>query len=79
MTDGRRRPQLSLVVQSIDTPLKDKESNDLVAIQAWGVRGADRYLLDLKKGHMNYNQAKRAIIEQAIYVRKLYPNCGPGS
>ncbi len=65
----KRRPRFSTIVQSIDTPLKDKESNDLVAIQAWGVAGADRYLLDLKKGHMNKGQAKRAIIEQARYVR----------
>jgi predicted phage terminase large subunit-like protein len=64
-----RRPRFTMIVQSIDTPLKDKESNDLVAIQAWGVAGADCYLLDLKKGHMNKGQAKRAIIEQARYVR----------
>lgn len=69
----KRRPRFSMVVQSIDTPLKDKESNDLVAIQAWAVSGADRYLIDLKKGHMNYGQAKRAVIEQARHVRKLFP------
>jgi predicted phage terminase large subunit-like protein len=63
------------VVQSVDTPLKDKESNDLVAIQAWGIVGADRYLIDLKKGHMNYSQAKRAIMEQGRYVRKMFPHC----
>jgi predicted phage terminase large subunit-like protein len=73
MKDVKRRPRLSAVVQSIDTPLKDKESNDMVAIQAWGVRGADRYLLDLRKGHMNFTQAKRAIKEQAQYVRRMYP------
>jgi predicted phage terminase large subunit-like protein len=65
----RRRPRFSMVVQSVDTPLKDKEANDLVAIQAWGVVGADRYLLDIRKGHMSKAQAKRAIIEQARYVR----------
>jgi predicted phage terminase large subunit-like protein len=69
---AERRPKFRLVVQSVDTPLKDKESNDLVAIQAWGAVKADRYLLDSKKGHMNYSQAKRAILEQARYVRQLY-------
>jgi predicted phage terminase large subunit-like protein len=69
-----RRPKFRSVVQSVDTPLKDKESNDLVAIQAWGVAGGDRYLLDLKKGHMNYTQAKRAILEQAVYIRRLFPS-----
>ncbi|MCI0564865.1 MAG: hypothetical protein MN733_40885, partial [Nitrososphaera sp.] len=73
LKDAKRRPRCTMVVQTVDTPLKDKESNDLVAIQAWGVRGADRYLLDLRKGHMNFLQAKRAIKEQATYVRKLYP------
>lgn len=71
-----RRPKFRMVVQSVDTPLKDKESNDLVALQAWGVVGADRYLLDLRKGHMNYSQAKRAILEQARYVRTLYKGVG---
>lgn len=73
---AKRRPKFRKVVQSVDTPLKDKETNDLVAIQAWGVIGADRYLLDLKKGHMSYTQAKRAILEQARYVRKLFPHAG---
>jgi predicted phage terminase large subunit-like protein len=67
----RRRPRFSMVVQSVDTPLKDKESNDLVAIQAWGVHGGDRYLLDLKKGHMSKHQAKRAIKEQSEYVKRV--------
>jgi len=70
---AERRPKFHAVVQSVDTPLKDKESNDFVAIQAWGAIGGRRYLLDLRKGHMNYSQARRAIIEQARYVRDLYP------
>jgi predicted phage terminase large subunit-like protein len=65
----RRRPRFAMVVQSVDAPTRDKESNDLIAIQAWGVAGADRYLLDLRKGHMSKDQAKRAIIEQARFVR----------
>ncbi len=73
---AERRPRFRMIVQSIDTPLKDKESNDLVALQAYGVVGSSRYLLDLKKGHMNYSQARRAITEQARYVRALYPRTG---
>ena len=76
LTDEKRKPRLRMVVQSVDAPLKDKESNDLVSIQAWGVRGADRFLLDVRTEHMNYNQAKRAIKEQAAYVRGLYPRVG---
>ncbi len=70
-----RRPKFRLVVQSVDAPLKDKQSNDLIAIQAWAATTGDRYLIDLKKGNMNFNQAKRAVIEQARYVRGLFPHC----
>lgn len=75
LKDPKRKPRCTAIVQTIDTPLKDKESNDFVAMQVWGVRGADRFLLDIRKGHMNYSQARRAIIEQAQYVRRLYPRC----
>ena len=69
-----RRPPIRLCVQSVDAPLKDKQSNDLLAVQAWGAAGANRYLLDLRKGNMSYSQAKRAIIEQARHVRTLFPH-----
>lgn len=64
-----RRPRFARIVISVDTPLKDKQVNDMVAIQAWGVVGADRYLLDLKKGHMSKGQAFRAIKEMSEHVR----------
>jgi predicted phage terminase large subunit-like protein len=73
LNDPARKPKCHLVVISADTPLRDKETNDMVAIQAWGVKGADRYLLDLRKGHLSKSQAKRAIIEMSRYVRKMYP------
>lgn len=73
LTDPKRKPKFQAVVQSVDTPLRDKQHNDNVAIQSWGVIGSSRYLLDLKKGKMNYGQAKRSVIEQAKYVRGLYP------
>jgi len=69
-----RRPMFRVVVISVDTPQKDKESNDLIAIQAWGVTGADRYLIDARKGHMNFNQAKRAVKEMSRHVRHLFPH-----
>lgn len=71
--DEKRRPRCSLVVQSVDCPLKDKQFNDMISIQAWGCRGADRYLIDITTQHMNYSKAKRTIIEQARYVRAMYP------
>jgi hypothetical protein len=71
----KRRPKFSYTVQSIDTPLKDKDTNDRIAIQAWGVAGGDRYLLDLRVGHLNVNQAMRAVLEQGDWLRKTF-RCG---
>lgn len=63
-----------MIVQTVDTPLKDKEQSDNVAIQVWGVKGADRYLLDLRLGKMNYPTAKRQIKEMAVWARRTWPN-----
>lgn len=68
--------RFGMIVISVDTPLKDKESSDNVAIQCWGVKGADRYLLDLRLGKMNYNLAKREIREMAVWARKNWPGVG---
>lgn len=66
-------PKFSRIVISVDTPLKDKESSDNVAIQCWGVHGADRYLLDLDMGKMNYGKAKRRVVEMARWTRQTWP------
>jgi predicted phage terminase large subunit-like protein len=71
--DANRRPKCTMIVQTIDCPQKDKQKNDMVSIQAWGVKGADRYLIDITTTHMNFFRAKRAAIEQAKHVRKMYP------
>lgn len=65
-------PKFSAIVISVDTPLKDKETSDFVAVQCYGVKGADRYLVDLRKGRMNYSAAKRTIREMALWSRKVW-------
>ena len=65
-------PAFTTVVISVDTPLKDKESNDNVAIQCYGVRGADRYLVDLRLGKMNFSSTKRQIKEMSQWARKTW-------
>ena len=67
-------PKFTQVVISVDTPLKDKETSDNVAIQVWGVKGGDRYLLDLDLGKMNYGKCKRRVIEMARWARGNW-NC----
>lgn len=68
-------PKFTMMVITVDTPQKDKETNDNIAIQCWGVRGADRYLVDLRLGKMNYGSAKRAVKEMARWARKTWPHC----
>lgn len=65
-------PKFGLIVISVDTPLKDKETNDFVAIQCYGVKGADRYLLDLRKARLNYSSAKRAVREMAQWANRTW-------
>jgi len=66
-------PKFTQVVISVDTPLKDKETSDNVAIQVWGVKGGDRYLLDLDLGKMNFGKAKRRVIEMSKWARTIWP------
>lgn len=73
--EWNKLPKFTMIVISVDTPQKDKETNDNIAVQCWGVRGADRYLLDLKLGKMNYGSAKRTVKEMARWARKTWPGC----
>jgi predicted phage terminase large subunit-like protein len=61
-----------MVLVSVDTPLKDKESGDFVAIQVWGVDKANRYLLDAQTDRLGYDSAKRAVIEKSRWARRLW-------
>lgn len=65
-----RLPKFRTVVISVDTPLKDKESSDNVAVQCLGVHHSDRYMLDLRLAKMNKARAKREIREMWQWARK---------
>ena len=68
-----RLPKFQMVLVSADTPLKDKESSDFVAIQVWGVDGANRYLLDARTDKIGYDAARRAVVEMSRWARRLWP------
>lgn len=70
-----RLPRFQMILLSIDTPLKDKETSDFVALQAWGVIGADRYLLDTRVDRLSYDQCKRAVKEMAKTMRQTFTHC----
>ena len=65
-----RLPKFQWVIVSVDTPLKDKESSDYVAIQVWGADRANRYLLDARQEKLSYEQAKRQVTEMARWARR---------
>jgi predicted phage terminase large subunit-like protein len=66
----KRLPKFQWIIVSADTPLKDKESSDYVAIQVWGADRANRYLLDARTEKMSFEQAKRAITEMSRWARR---------
>ncbi len=68
-TIGNGEIKFQWVIISVDTPLKDKEASDNVAIQVWGADKAYRYLLDAENRQMSYDQAKRAIREKSRWAR----------
>jgi phage terminase large subunit-like protein len=66
---GNGEIRFQWVIVSVDTPLKDKQASDNVAIQVWGVDHAFRYLLDAENRQMSYDQAKRSVKEKARWVK----------
>jgi predicted phage terminase large subunit-like protein len=66
-------PRFTMLLVSVDTPLKDKESSDNVAIQVWGVHGANRYLLSSRVDKMGYEAAKRTVKGEALWARENWP------
>lgn len=64
-------PEIVDWVMSVDAAFKDGEDNDFVAIQVWGKNGADIYLIDAVKKHLNLPDTMREIIR----LRQMYPQC----
>ncbi len=64
-------PEIAEWVMSVDAAFKDGEDNDFVAIQVWGKTGADIYLIDAVKKHLNLPDTMREITR----LRSLYPMC----
>ena len=69
----KRLPRFQMIIVSVDTPLKDKESSDFVAIQVWGIDKANRYLLDARTAKMGYDAAKRSVTEMSKWARRMWP------
>lgn len=60
--DGERLTVDQLrIVQSWDMSFKDSGSSSYVVGQVWGVHGADRYLLEQQRDHLDFVATKRAV------------------
>ena len=70
-----RLPRFQMILVSADTPLKDKETSDYVALTTWGVIGADRYLLAVRNERLSFEQAKKAIMEVSQEMRRTFNSC----
>lgn len=72
--DSHLMPKFSSVVISWDTAFKDKTTSDYVCGQAWGVNGANRYLLRTWHGKMNLAATKTSMQEARTWARKRWPH-----
>lgn len=54
-------PEMMQTILSVDATFKDGNENDFVALQVWGKRAADCYLVDAYKGHLNFPETLRMI------------------
>ena len=64
-------PEIVDWVMSVDAAFKDGDDNDYVAIQIWGKKDADIYMIDAVKKHLDEPSTEREIIR----LRSMYPKC----
>jgi predicted phage terminase large subunit-like protein len=66
-------PRFTQIVCSWDTAVKDKTTGDFWAGQAWGVVGADRFLLRLFHEHAGFEQGLSMIRELTEWAQATWP------
>lgn len=64
-----RLPDIVDWVMSVDATFKDKDDSDFVAIQVWGKREAEIYLIDAVKKHLDMPGTVREITR----LKSMYP------
>ena len=63
-------PTMIQIVMSVDATFKDSDTSDCVAIQIWGKRAADMYLIDSVNEIMDFPTTVQTIID----LKAKYPN-----
>jgi predicted phage terminase large subunit-like protein len=64
---------LTQVVISVDTALKEREQNDLSAVQAWGVRGPDRFALRRVTGRWGLGELIQQVSDMHRWAAEHLP------
>lgn len=64
-------PEIVDWVMSVDATFKDGDDNDFVAIQVWGKTGANIYLIDAVKKHLDMPST----VKEIQRLRAMYPQC----
>lgn len=64
-------PEMVTTLMSVDATFKGMKENDFVAIQVWGKEGANYYLIDAVKKHLNFPSTIREIRR----LKGMYPDC----
>ena len=64
-------PEIINILMSVDATFKDKDDSDFVAIQVWGKRQAEVYLIDAIKAHLDFPGTLRAVLE----MKRKHPKC----
>lgn len=74
--DVRGLPAFNLIVCSWDTSFKDKTTNDPVAGGAWGIVGADRYLLRTWNERANLSRTMTEMLVMRQWAMDRWPSAG---
>lgn len=74
--DRAHPPTFSAIVLSWDTALKEKEQNDFSTGQAWGIRGADRFLLRRQKGRWDFVDLLFEVTQMHVWAVQTFPSVG---
>ena len=61
--------QFEHLILSVDASFKDSDTADYVAMEVWGKRGPNCYLVDLTKKHLNF----QATMDRIMQYKALYP------
>lgn len=69
-------PQVDSVVISVDPALKEKEQNDYWSVQAWGIKGPNRYALRRVHVRMGLGEAIQQIVDMHRWAVETYPEAG---